>query len=301
MDNLTSLLTHFSLHAGVFYTGAICGVHRFEQDTMQGHMHLIHRGPVQLIGAREGAFNISEPTLLFLPRPGAHRLVTDERSGADVICGTVRFGSGGRNPVSDALPDVVLITLSDMPGVESILSLMFEEAFSAWCGRQAVLDRLCEVLMIRVLRHCIEHNMAQGGVLAGLADPQLAKAIVAIHDDPARAWTLAAMAAAAGMSRARFALRFKQVTGATPADYLAGWRLMLAQRLLTRGRQLKHVAGDVGYGSASALSRAFVRMLGCSPSRWCDRQRGEIGSFGLNDTARHENETPGGPPPKQAR
>jgi AraC-like DNA-binding protein len=48
---------------------------------------------------------------------------------------------------------------------------------------------------------------------------------------------------------------------------------MTAQRLLKRGLQLKHVAYDVGYGSASALTRAFVRKLGCSPTEWIKGQQ----------------------------
>lgn len=70
------------------------------------------------------------------------------------------------------------------------------------------------------------------------------------------------------MSRARFAARFREVTGDTPADYLVSWRIMMAQNLLKKGLQLKHVAYDVGYGSASALTRAFIRKLGCSPTDW---------------------------------
>lgn len=268
MDRLTALLTCFSLQAGVFYTGNICGIHDFKGDALRGHIHLIRRGPVQVIGVREEVFNIIEPTLLFLPRPDTHRLVADDSSGADVVCGTVQFGGGGRNPITDSLPGVVMIELSSLAGIEALLGLMFDEAFSNHSGRQAVLDRLCEVLMIRLLRHCIDHGLTQGGTLAGLADPRLAKVLTAIHDDPAREWDLPSMAALAGMSRARFAVRFRDITGETPADYLASWRVMTAQGLLKRGRQLKHVADDVGYGSASALTRAFVRKLGCSPTEW---------------------------------
>lgn len=268
MDNLTTLLSHFSLHVGVFYTGNICGIHDFEQDSVRGHIHLIKRGPVQVIGVKQEIFDIIEPTLLFLPRPDKHRLVADERSGADVVCATVQFGGGGRNPITDSLPAVVMIELATLAGVDALLGLMFQEAFAEQSGRQAVLDRLCEVLMIRLLRHCIAHGLTQGGTLAGLADLRLAKAISAIHDDPASAHDLPGMAALAGMSRARFAVRFRAVTGETPADYLAAWRVMTAQGLLKKGKQLKHVAGDVGYGSASALTRAFVRKLGCSPSEW---------------------------------
>ena len=268
MDRLTTLLSHFSLHAGVFYTGNICGIHDFAQDNLRGHIHLIRRGPVQVIGVRQEIFDINEPTLLFLPRPDTHRLVADDRAGADVVCATVQFGGGGRNPITDSMPSVVMVNLSELAGIEALLGLMFEEAFSENNGRQAVLDRLCEVLMIRLLRHCIDQGLTQGGTLAGLADARLAKAIVAIHDDPAQERDLSSMAALAGMSRARFAVRFREVTGETPADYLASWRVMTAQGLLKKGRQLKHVADDVGYGSASALTRAFVRKLGCSPTEW---------------------------------
>jgi transcriptional regulator GlxA family with amidase domain len=135
---------------------------------------------------------------------------------------------------------------------------------------------LCEVLMIRLLRYCIDQGLTQGGALAGLADSRLAKALIGIHADPARGWQLSDMAAAAGMSRARFALRFRAITGHSPADYLATWRVMRAQRLLKQGWQLKHVAGDVGYGSASALTRAFVRKLGYSPTEWLNEQQNVV-------------------------
>jgi AraC-like DNA-binding protein len=268
MDKLTTLLSHFSLHAGVFYTGNICGIHDFAQDNLRGHIHLIRRGPVQVIGVKHEVFDITEPTLLFLPRPDTHRLVADDRAGADVVCATVQFGGGGRNPITDSLPSVVMVKLTELAGVDSLLGLMFEEAFANHNGRQAVLDRLCEVLMIRLLRYCIDQGLTQGGTLAGLADARLAKTITAIHGNPGQERDLSSMAALAGMSRARFAVRFREVTGVTPADYLASWRVMTAQGLLKKGRQLKHVADAVGYGSASALTRAFVRKLGCSPTEW---------------------------------
>ena len=122
--------------------------------------------------------------------------------------------------------------------------------------------------MIRLLRHCLDRGLTSGGTLAGLSDPRLAKALIAIHEEPARPWELSDMAAAAGMSRARFAVRFREVTGQTPADYLAAWRITTAQSLLKSGRQMKHVAFDVGYGSASAFTRAFIRKVGLPPSQW---------------------------------
>ena len=271
-EPLDQLLTQFSLRAGVFYTGNICGLHDFEHDALRGHLHLIKSGPVQLVEPGKPAIVIERPTLIFLPRPQAHRLVTDERAGADVVCATVMLGGGGGNPISDSLPDTVSIALEHMEGLQQILDVMFAEAFTEHSGRQSILDRLCEVLMIRMLRYCLEQGMTHGGALSGLADPKLAKALQAIHHEPARDWNLILMADKAGMSRARFADRFRSVVGTPPAAYLASWRVMLAQRLLTRGLPAKSVALDVGYGGSSALHRAFVRKLGVSPSEWLRQQ-----------------------------
>lgn len=271
MDQLSLLLNRFSLSAGVFYTGKICGIHDFPDDAMQGHLHLVRQGPVQVLGLERETIHVAAPTLLFLPRPKAHRLIADEQEGAEVVCGTVRFGGGCRNPIADSLPDTVLIALDRLPGSEALLGLMIDEAFAGRFGGQAALDRLCEVLMIRLLGHCVEHGLTQGGVLAGLADKRLAKALIALHEDPARDWQLAELADLAGMSRARFALHFRTTVGDTPLGYLASWRIITAQRLLRQGLQIKQVAFDVGYGSPGALSRAFVRQLGCSPSEWLNR------------------------------
>ena len=201
-------------------------------------------------------------------RPDAHRLIANDRDGADVVCASIQFGGGGRNPITDSLPPMVLVPLRDLPGAQALLDLLYDEAFTEQCGRQAALDRLCELLLIRLLRHCMDRGLTQGGTLAGLSDPRLAKALVAIHEDPIRAWELSDMASLAGMSRARFAVHFSAITGDTPADYLASWRITLAQSMLRAGRPLKHVALEVGYGSPSALTRAFIRKIGQPPTRW---------------------------------
>lgn len=76
------------------------------------------------------------------------------------------------------------------------------------------------------------------------------------------------MAGSAGMSRSAFAAAFKTQVGETPADYLAHWRLAIAQALMRQGQPIKSIAEQVGYGSASALSRVFVQKLGLSPRAW---------------------------------
>lgn len=259
------------MQAGVFYTGKICGIHDFEEDGQQGHIHLIMRGPVAFTDEHGATTHVADPTLLFLPRPEQHRLVADDTKGAQVLCAKVRIGETNRNPISDSLPSVLLIPLAGVRGVHSLLQLVQQESADRGQGAQASLNCLCEVLMIQVLRYCLDQGLTSGGALAGLSDPRLAKALGAMHKEPTRAWDLPEMAAAAGMSRARFAAHFRTVTGQTPGDYLACWRITVAQSLLKSGRPMKHVSVEAGYGSSSAFTRAFTRKVGLPPGEWLKR------------------------------
>lgn len=268
MDALSSVLSRIALRAGVFYSGNLCGLHDFEHDVFKGHLHLIERGPITLHMLGQSDMRLTEPTVLFLPRPQWHRLLADDGAGADVVCGTIALGGGVHNPVSASLPDVVQVPLSALPGMGALLGLMRQEAFQDKPGRQAVLDRLCEVLILQLLRHCMVQGMTSGGLLAGLADAKLGKTLRAMHEDPAKAWDLPSLAASAGMSRARFAHHFKAVLGHTPGHYLSQWRIQTAQQLMQQGQSIQQAAYAVGYGSASAFTRAFARELGMAPGAW---------------------------------
>ena len=105
------------------------------------------------------------------------------------------------------------------------------------------------------------------GLLAGLADPRLAAALHALHDDPARSWTVASLAGAAGMSRSAFASHFNGVMGQPPLTYLVRWRMALAKHALRSPRaNLADIAAACGYASTGAFSTAFSRTVGVPPS-----------------------------------
>lgn len=273
IDQLSPLLDRFALSARVFYSGTLCGITAFEATKEAGHLHVVRRGPLQVQGTDRRLIDVDEPSLLFYPRPASHRLHASRQTGADVVCASVEFGGGMGNPLARALPAQLIIRLADLPALESILALLLDEAFADRCGRQAVVDRLCELVLIHVLRHTIEHRLMDTGLFAGLADARLARAIKAMHEEPARKWTLEELAGTAGMSRARFAVNFHKTVGQTPVDYLTDWRIGLAQSLLRRGRPVKFVADEVGYGSATALARAFTARLGVSPMVWARREQ----------------------------
>jgi AraC-like DNA-binding protein len=267
-DRLSALLLRFDLRARVFHGGALCTAASFDGRLGVGHLHLLRRGALRLTLGRRKARVFDRPGVLFLARPTAHRLEADGPEGAEVVCATIEFGVGDENPVLRALPALLHVPLAAMPALEQTQQLLFGEAFGARCGHGAAVDRLAEVFVIQLLRHAIEQRLVDAGLLAGLADPRLNKALNAMHAEPARAWTLEAMAAVAGMSRARFAAHFARHVGTPPGEYLTTWRLGLARSLLRKGLSVKQVAAEVGYANGSALGRVFTHKLGASPTAW---------------------------------
>jgi transcriptional regulator GlxA family with amidase domain len=145
---------------------------------------------------------------------------------------------------------------------------MFSEATSELPGRQAALDRLFEYVLVLLIRSAQNARLVDSGVLLGLADERLGKAIEGMHKHTETPWSLEQLAQRAGMSRARFAAHFRKVVGVTPFDYLTNWRLGIAQTMLRKGNSLKLIAAAVGYANATALTRVFTQRLRMSPSEW---------------------------------
>ncbi|MGA6180669.1 MULTISPECIES: AraC family transcriptional regulator [Stenotrophomonas] len=268
VDRLQSLLGRFAVSAEVFHAGPLCGINHLAADGERGQLHLIRDGTVRVEHDDGSVLQIDQPSVLLYPRPLAHRFITDAQRGADFACAHLQFEGAGNNPVAAALPAVICLPLDALYGGHPVLSLLFEEAFAQRCGRQALLDRLFEVVLIQILRALMESGQLRVGLLAGMAHPRLRHALVAMHEAPAEEWTLESLAQRAGMSRSAFADSFRDTIGSTPGQYLQGWRTRLVQQALRRGQPLKRIAIDVGYGSEAALSRAFKAQTGQSPRQW---------------------------------
>ncbi len=276
IDRLSSLLQRFELHARVFHSGALCGVADFDGGDGVGHLHLVRRGPVGITDRHGQRTVVSEPSVLFYPRPMLHRIDAGVADQADVVCAAIEFGVGDENPLLRGLPDLLLVPLTELPGMDATLGLLFQEALGQRCGHSAVVDRLTEVLVVQLLRHAMERRMVSSGLIAGLADPRLARALVAMHAQPDRGWTLETLAVEAGMSRSRFAAHFSAAVGIPAMEYLTAWRIGIAKGLLRRGGQPKAVAQEVGYGRSSAFGRAFAKLVGMPPSSWLRTVEGEL-------------------------
>lgn len=190
----------------------------------------------------------------------------DRTDGSTVLLiGTYMMRGEISGRLLDALPPVLSLTRDvwDCP----FTPILAEEMARDEPGQEVVLDRLLDLLMIAALRAWFARP--QGAAPAwyrALADPVVGRVLRLLQDDPAHPWTVATLAAKAGVSRAALARRFGELVGEPPMTYLTGWRLALAaDRLRETDDTLESIARRVGYGSGFALSSAFKRVYGISP------------------------------------
>ena len=271
MDRLSTLLAQFGMHATTFYAGTFSGELAFDAQERSGKLYLFNSGKARLQIAKQEIV-ISQPSLLFIPRPCKHQLSAVATDNTQLVSAAVSFDGGLDNPLTTALPDYMLLPVSELPILGDSVLWLFSEAAEQNCGKNAVLNRLFELVMIQLLRHIMASSSLSSGMMAGLADLRLARAVTLMHDQPAKAWSVADLASAASMSRASFAAQFHKVVGKTPADYLLSWRVSLTQKRLREGRPIALIADEVGYESPSALARAFRRKTGASPREWLLQQ-----------------------------
>lgn len=214
--------------------------------------------------------------------PAKPRLIDPKAAVAQT--GEVRHGRSGGKPDVRLLggyfvfdtPDAGLL-VSLLPALihvraaqrlSALVRLVGEESNAQRSGRDLVLSRLVDVLLVEALR-ATQGDDAPPGLLRGLGDARLAAAIRQMHGDPAHPWTVAQLAKHAGLSRSAFFERFMRAVGLPPMEYLLGWRMALAKDLLRRDDiGIAEVAERVGYGSASTFSTAFSRHVGQPPGRY---------------------------------
>jgi AraC-like DNA-binding protein len=238
---------------------------------------------------------LQQGDFLLLPLPPAFTLASEV--GADCIPGRpsrtgVRHGEAKGPPdfrmmggtfevdlVNAVLLELVSQTIhicaaeADTSRLARIISLILDEYSSERPGRDTVLQHLLEVMLVEALRWpCLNAQLGPPGLIAGLRDAAISRALRAMHSDVRHRWTVAELARRAGMSRSAFAAGFTATVGCAPMEYLARWRMSLAQDALSRGRKgLDDLAEEIGYESASAFSTAFRRRLGCAPGAFARR------------------------------
>ncbi|MGN6167223.1 MAG: AraC family transcriptional regulator [Solirubrobacteraceae bacterium] len=184
---------------------------------------------------------------------------------AVILSGTYELEGEVSRRLLNALPP--LLVLPSNAWESPLVGLLAEEIVKDDPGQEAVLDRLLDLLLIAVLRTWFARPDADApGWYRAYSDPVVGKTLRLIHDDPARQWTVADLAAEAAVSRAAFARRFTELVGEPPMAFLTDWRLSLAADLLLEpDATIGSVADQVGYATPYALSTAFKRVRGVSP------------------------------------
>lgn len=189
----------------------------------------------------------------------------DDGQPEPAFCALAQWG-GSDNPLVSALPDRIELEISGDAEMQSLAALLIAENLAKRCGAGSVINRLCEVLLVRLLRAQVGMGSTDVGLLGGLADDRLSRAIVAMHEHPGRVWRIDQLAEIAGLSVSRFAGRFTSTVGQTPMAYLRHWRMVLARQDVEQGDRIQVVASRYGYASSEAMTRAFKRQYGSSPT-----------------------------------
>ncbi|MCB1887048.1 MAG: helix-turn-helix transcriptional regulator [Rhodocyclaceae bacterium] len=261
LDRLGAIVDGLSPHIHILTAGPMAG--DWPCPPAGGHaglkLFLVLEGRVRWRGMG-GEQMLEAPAVVATADRAAGHLARTGNPLPSLLCAELRFDGPAGGQVLDAFAEPLVLTLSDCgDDLRHLLGLIRAELAQARCGRGALLERAGGILLIALLRHVIARPGLGRGVLRALADPRLARAIVAMHERPAEGWTLVRLAERAGMSRTAFASAFRDQMGCTPGHYLAELRLAIAERHVARGDGLQRAAGAAGYGSPAALSRALGR------------------------------------------
>ena len=261
--------------------------------------HVITSGECTLRDSKGVEYRCRQGDVLVLPRGGGHKAfdrpdaetptvfdlpheyksenyaIMRHGGGGDLttlICGVVRFGHPAARTLLDLLPEVLHISTitnaEQWQWFPSLLSLMAAETRTSRPGGEAVITRLCDILVIQTIREWIDNDAeATHGWIGALRDPLIGQALAQIHREPARLWDVATLAREVGMSRSGFSARFSELVGESPKQYVTRWRMQLAQDLIsTSDASIMTIALQLGYQSEAAFSRAFKRVMGSPPS-----------------------------------
>ncbi|WP_109485515.1 AraC family transcriptional regulator [Occallatibacter savannae] len=195
------------------------------------------------------------------------------------VCGYMACDPRLADVFLSGLPRLLRVPVAAGPSgkwIENSIRFSVDASTGSNEGSSLVVGKLSEVLFVETLRSYISLlPKEQTGWLAGLRDPNLAKALALMHRDPARDWTVEALAKDVGLSRTRLAERFRHFLGMSPIAYLTDWRMRIAADALEKtDKSVVEVAMDVGYNSEAAFNRAFKRAYNAPPAQFRQQKKG---------------------------
>ena len=300
-DLISALLTDMRLR-GVQYrrvqAGARFGLH-FEARPGHAYFHFLAVGSAVLRTSDGTVHALAAGNAVLMPHGGAHQLLSSAdmpaigidsyqalplgdkvdavdacpslgmTPGTILFYGCMEFDLGGMQGLGPLMSEVMVADVMGQryPGLAAILGSMKSEVCSGRVGFAGILARLAEVAAAMIVRGWVECGCDHAsGLVAALRDPRLARAILALHRQPGRNWTVEELAFECHSSRSAFAERFQATIGTPPLRYATELRMHLASQWLGQGRlPVETVAQRLGYASQAAFSRAYKRITGQTP------------------------------------
>lgn len=268
----------FPPHEGIKFTAVMRGHCWGIADNLERPIRF-DEGDCFLLNSRRRFVLSSDPTLPI--ENGESLLEAATRDGVIVhngggevflISGRFVFSGSHADVLFDVLPPILTIPKASCQAevLRWSLDQWARELRNPQPGGTWMSTHLAHLMLLQVLRLFLANSseLPKGWFLA-LTDPQIRSSITAMHAEPARNWTLEALARIAGLSRTVFAQRFKALVGRTAMDYLAHWRMLVAaDRLRTTRENVAAIAFSLGYESESSFSTAFKRVMACSPTQY---------------------------------
>jgi AraC-like DNA-binding protein len=302
-DVLTDMLTTAGLNARVF----CCMTLRAPWTLViapgeRAHFHVVEQGNAYLQLQTRKPLALGAGDLIVLMRGQGHALADAARASVAAIplppaeagrcslleaggggavtqtlCGSFAFRNTAGRSLTSLLPEVVHLQSGDYADIAATLRALWDEATGQRIGSQTAIARLTDLLFVQTVREILGRGDLAPSWLTALRDARIGLALAKMHEKPVAPWTVDSLARAVGMSRSPFAARFAKLVGVPPLTYLANVRMQRAMALLREGRQsLSVIAGEAGYESYAAFSKAFARITGTSPREYARQERGEV-------------------------
>ena len=272
MDNIAAIINNFSIATQVIFNGSFCGSKTLGSNLADdcGHLHFLRSGKLTVLSDRGHKLVFEQPTVIMLPYSTEHQIVTAESENVDVVCATIKFNGVQQRQLLANLPKLICLDISTGE-MKKTVQWLFKESDGQQLGQQSIVNKLCDIFMIQMLRQLSARGIVLQGMLAGLSHPALANTIAMLQEAPEQDWNLASMANCAAMSRSKFSALFRDTVGQTATEFLTDLRISLAQELLQQDQAVSLVANRVGYEHGSALARVFRKKTGLSPMQWLEK------------------------------
>ena len=306
MDVLTDVLDNLLFHANFYFRTDLTlpwGIY-VPPEKHVARFHIVTRGHGWIrVDGQATSVPIANGDLVIVPHGAGHTIADDPSTSPQALddvlsevsytgVGPLVYGDGGPStglvcgefsfddaihPLFTGLPPLLHITANanrDKMWLDSTLRLISHEALAEQLGSLAIINRLAEIIFIQVVRSSANALESEIPFLAALADPQLNRALSAIHHQPSAQWSVEKLGHVAGMSRSSFSNRFSELIRMTPHQYLTLVRMQHASRTLAKtDKPIIAVALSTGYKSEAAFSTAFKRHFGIRPGEYRRQHR----------------------------